>query len=170
MALTGGTLTSGGTLKVASLVQSGANSVLTGAGTVTISGTGSQWSGGLMTGGGTTGIAAGADLTVAGGSRKFLGNRTIANQGTLIEASTANVVDFDGTAVVNNAAAFDIRSNQTWENFTGPSGTLTINNSGTLKKTAGTGAFTFSDTELTNGGTISVTSGTLNIGGQIFTA
>ena len=107
-------------------------------GTLTITGMGSLWSGGTLTGGGTTKIAAGGDLTIAGVNRKFLGNRIIQNEGTLIEGTTnSDIVELDGTAVLNNVGVFDIRNDRIWENFSAPTGTLTLNNTGTLKKTAG---------------------------------
>src|SRR5262249_9805532 len=123
--------------------------------------------GGLMTGGGTTKIAAGADLTVSGGNRKYLANRTIQNEGTLIEATTStDIVELDGTAVLNNVGVFDIRNDRIWENFSAPAGTLTINNTGTLKKTAGTGAFTFDNTSFNNSGAVQVQTGTVTFDGS----
>jgi hypothetical protein len=138
---------------------------LTGTGTVTITGTGSEWTGGTMTGGGTTAIAAGAELKVSGNNRKYLGNRTITNNGTLIEASTGDLVDFDGTVVLNNAGTFDVRGNQAWYDYAGSTGSLTLNNSGTLKKSAGTGDFRFFDTTFNNSGTVTVLTGRILVNG-----
>ena len=139
---------------------------LAGTGTLTITGTGSQWTGGGMTGGGTTKIAVGADLTIAGANRKFLANRTIQNEGTLIEGMTnVEIVELDGTAVLNNVGVFDIRNDRIWENFSAPVGTLTINNTGTLKKTAGTGAFTFDNTRFNNSGSVEIQTGTVTFDG-----
>jgi hypothetical protein len=161
---TGGTLQVSGAVQVERL-KLGYLGTLTGTGTLTITGTGSEWTAGLMTGGGTTKIASGADLTLSGKDRKYLGNRTIDNLGTLIEASTGDLVDFEGAAVLNNAGVFDIRSDIAWQNYTGASGSLTLNNSGTLKKSAGTGDFFFLNTGLNNSGTVDVQTGTLAFGG-----
>jgi hypothetical protein len=164
----------GGTLQVSGSVQAerlnlGYLGTLSGTGTLTITGTGSQWTSGLMTGGGTTKIASGADLTVSGNDRKYLGNRTIQNEGSFIEASTGNLLDFEGTAVFDNVGVFDIRSDTAWQNFTGAAGSLTLNNSGTLKKSAGVGTFTLAVLAFSNKGSIEVKSGTLKIGTNIFT-
>jgi hypothetical protein len=165
---TGGTLNVDGGVEVARF-DLGYLGTLTGTGTLTITGTGSQWTGGTMTGGGTTEIAAGGDLTVAGNLRKHLGDRTIVNEGTLIEASTGDLVDLDGAAILNNIGIFDIQSDTAWKNYAGAAGTLTLNNSGTITKSAGTGTFTFANTTFNNTGVVTVTSGVLDIAGTIFT-
>ena len=140
---------------------------LTGLGTLTITGTGSQWTGGTMTGGGTTRIAAGADLTVGGTQIKRLANRTITNEGTLIEGQTGGAfVDLDGAAVLNNAGLFDVQGDESWQNVFSPGGTLTINNTGTLRKSAGAGDFQFLSTALNNTGTVEVQAGRLGFGGN----
>ena len=136
---------------------------LTGAGTLTLTGAGSTWSGGGMYGGGTTKIAAGGDLTLTGNNRKYLGSRTIVNEGTLIEASTGDLLDFEGAAVLNNAGLFDIRSNINWQNYSGAAGALSFNNSGTLRKSAGTGDFVFLNTTFSNTGTVQVQIGRIRI-------
>ena len=146
-------------------IQSGS---ITGLGTLTITGTGSQWTGGAMTGGGTTRIAAGADLTVGGTqTNKSLGNRTITNEGTLIDTQGAGrFVDLDGIAVLNNVGLFDIRGDESWQNVFTPTGSLTINNTGTLRKSAGAGDFQLLNVALNNSGTVEVLSGRLGFGGD----
>ncbi|MCC7082795.1 MAG: phosphatase PAP2 family protein, partial [Burkholderiales bacterium] len=161
--MTGGTLTLLGDSELRASFQL-KGGTLAGTGTLTLTGTGSQWSGGLMTGGGTTRIAAGADLTITGGNRKYLAERTIRNEGLLIDAN-ADFVELNGAAVLDNAGVFDIRSDASWQHFSGPGGSLTIDNSGTLQKTAGSGQFYFDDTTLANTGTVDAQSGTLAFGG-----
>lgn len=119
------------------------------------------------TGRGTTKIAVGADLTIGSANRKFLGNRTIQNEGILIEASTGDLVDLDGTVVLNNLGTFDVKSDFAWQHLVGTAGTLTFNNSGTLKKTVGAGDFTFINTTIINTGTIDDQVGSLTISGPL---
>lgn len=94
-----------------------------------------------------------------------MGTRTLLNEGLLIEATTGEIVDLDGSAVLNNAGTFDIRSNSAWYHFIGASGTLTITNTGIMTKTGGTGDFTFSNTTLNGTGTISILTGPVLVNG-----
>ncbi|MFO1317985.1 MAG: Ig-like domain-containing protein [Burkholderiales bacterium] len=140
---------------------------LTGSGEVVVTGTGNTWTAGFMTGGGTMRIAAGADLTVSGASRKYLGNRTLDVQGTLIEASTGDLMDLEGAATLKISGVMDIRGDTAWQQYSGSAGTLVIDNAGTLRKSAGTGQFEFLNASLTSTGTVQVTSGTLRFSNPI---
>ncbi|MCC6534808.1 MAG: hypothetical protein IT531_19860, partial [Burkholderiales bacterium] len=67
--------------------------------------------------------------------------------------------------VLNNSGSFDIRSDRTWRHFAGAAGSLTLNNSGTLKKSAGSGDFSFLSTVLNNTGTIAILTGRILVNG-----
>ena len=162
---TGGTLAVTGTSVTIQRIHLGTLGTLGGDGVLGILGTGSLWSAGTMTGGGTTRIAAGADFTVTGNQRKYLGARTIDNQGTLVEASSGDRVELDGAATLLNAGVFDIRSNGSWGTFTGVAGTLAFTNTGTLRKSLGLGDFAFTQTALTNTGVIEVLVGRILVNG-----
>jgi hypothetical protein len=47
-------------------------------------------------------------------------NRTLHNEGTLIDAGTGGRVEIGGTAVLNNVGLFDIRDNLAWDNVINP--------------------------------------------------
>ena len=143
---------------------------LGGPGTLSLVGTGanSTWTGGTMSGGGTTRIAAGATLQVGGGL-KVLADRTIRNEGTLVDSTSYPGdnrwrVELDGAAVLDNAGVMDIRTDGSWENASGTAGTLVINNSGVLTKSAGTGSFWLGAT-LNNSGTVQGDTGALRFVG-----
>lgn len=161
----GGSLQVTGSDVTAERLNLGNLGVLTGPGTLTLTGTGSQWTGGTMTGGGTTRIAAGATLTLAGNQRKFLGNRTLDNLGTLVEASTGDRLELDGAAVLNNAGLVDIQADATWRHFNGAAGTLALNNNGTLRKSAGLGDFNVLNASYSGGGLVEVLAGRLLVNG-----
>ncbi|MCC7082630.1 MAG: hypothetical protein IT530_18345, partial [Burkholderiales bacterium] len=99
-----------------------------------------------------------------GGNRKYLAERTIRNEGLLIDAN-ADFVELNGAAVLDNAGVFDIRSDASWQHFSGPGGSLTIDNSGTLQKTAGSGDFRFLNTVLDDTGTVTISSGRILVNG-----
>lgn len=148
-------------------IHLGTLGILGGDGTLTILGTGSLWSAGTMSGGGTTRIAAGADFTVTGSQRKYLGARALDNQGTLIEATSGDRVEFDGAATLSNGGTFEIRSNGTWGTFTGVSGSLALTNTGTLRKMLGLGDFALTQTTLTNTGVVDVLVGRILVNGTV---
>ncbi|MBL8532286.1 MAG: Ig-like domain-containing protein, partial [Betaproteobacteria bacterium] len=163
----GGTLSVNGTTVTAERLNLGPLGTLTGTGLFTITGTGSRWTAGFMTGGGTTRIDTGADLTLAGGSRKFLGTRTLDVRGTLVEDSTGDLLDLEGAATLNVSGTFDIRGDTAWQHFTSAPGTLAIGNTGVIRKSAGAGTFEFLNSSLTNTGTVEVTAGTLRFSAPV---
>jgi hypothetical protein len=99
--LSGGLLDVTGSLSTSVYTQSGGT--LGGAGTVALSGASNTWSGGTLTGGGTLSIQTGATLQLTG-STKYLGSRTLNNQGTI--NWTTGVVHQTGTSSVINNGLF----------------------------------------------------------------
>ena len=145
--------------------QTAANAWLSGTGTLVITGTGSQWTSGSMTGGGTTRIAAGAELTIGASAGKNLGSRTIVNDGSLIESSTSNIVELDGAVVLQNNGLLEIRTDTRWTTSRARLRSSTLINSGSIRKTGGTGDFEFRDTTISGSGTVEVQSGRILVNG-----
>nr|MCU0223957.1 hypothetical protein [Acidobacteriota bacterium] len=159
-------LNSSGTLNVSTAVSIPAATTLTflagtlgGTGTLTTNGT-FNWSGGLMTG---------AGVTTVNGPFHLSGLVAINGSRTLNNASTANWSSANGLgmrtgsgSVINNTGTWDAQTDgAAIVNYYG--GATTFNNSGTFKKSAGTG--TTSITILfTNTGAVDVQSGTLSLG------
>ena len=77
-------------------------------------------------------------------------------------------MEFEGAVVLNNVGVFDLQGNSTWQNYYGTAGTLTLNNSGTLKKSAGEGQFKILNVNFTNTGSIDVLTGTLLLGSTLY--
>ena len=163
--LASGTLTAGtGDVTVQGrFSQSGGT--LDGTGVLTLSGASNTWTGGEMTGGGTTKIAEGATLTIGGtnGGRVYLGDRTIRNEGKLVDAGDSRfgfVLELEGAAILVNVGTFDVRTNGGWLQTGGVSGALTVTNFGFLTKTGGAGDFNFGNVlSFTNEGDIFVPAG-----------
>src|SRR5262249_28333695 len=134
-----------------------ANAPLGGAGTVTVTGT-LSWTNGTLTGSGPTQVN--GTLALSGTSEKLIAMHTINNAG-LIVWSGGDLGSSAG-AVINNAAGAtcDIQADQQIGNNLGIG---TFNNSGTLKKSAGTGTFRCSAMTLNNTGTVDSLSGTLSL-------
>ena len=155
--VTGGTVTVNGAVSAVNFGQTGGT--LDGGNTLTISGT-FNWTGGTMGGSGKTSIAAGGTMTLSGGNTKSLSGRTIDNAGTVNLTGTGQF-DLRNGAVFNNLSAgvFDTQSDALVDQDIGAA--TTFNNSGTFKKSGGTGATTF-EPIFNNGGTAEVQSGTLN--------
>ncbi|MBI5802249.1 MAG: PD40 domain-containing protein [Verrucomicrobia bacterium] len=155
-----GSCTVNGTLTVAA----GANVELGGgtlSGTGTIAGT-LNWTAGTMGAGGTTTIASNSVLMVSGGADKSL-NRRLDNYGTV--TWTTGRITGDSTPVLNNyaGALFDTQSDATL--FDSNDSTVkTFNNSGTVRKSAGTGTSIWQGL-FNNGGTLNVQTGTLALAG-----
>jgi YD repeat-containing protein len=178
-AVTGTTLINGGTAKfdtsdattAALTVTAG---TLAGAGTLTVGGAGT-WSGGVMKGGGTTRIAATGTLEVAGSVGVALDARTLDNLGSMVFSGAGWY--FANGAVLNNeaGATFDIRSDVSIRDLTREGGSgapSTIDNAGTLQKTAGAGLTTVwpivnnMGSVILNSGNLSVASGSLSFDGS----
>jgi len=154
---------SGGTMNVNSAISTAAVTAFTmtggtlgGTGTLTIDGN-CDWSGGEMTGAGVTTVN--GPLNVSGVTvRQLTGTRTLNNTGTATWIS-GQIRAGTGTAI-NNTGTWDTRSDSQIQGvFNGGVGTLT--NSGTLLKSAGSGATTVS-IPFINSGLVNVQSGTVN--------
>jgi hypothetical protein len=126
---------------------------LAGSGTVTVSGVAS-WTTGTMQGPGTTTIANTGSLVMSTTNSKTL-TRTLNTAGPT--TWSAGPINTSSAATISNSNTWDIQGDL---NLGG--GTPTFSNSGTLKKSAGTGTSTI-DVALNNSGTVEVQSGTLSL-------
>src|SRR6185295_13943504 len=136
---------------------------LAGTGLVTVTGTGS-WTGGTMTGGGTTAIAPGATLAMSGTLE--MANRTLNNDGTM--NWTGGTLDPNGSNTLNNRGTWTLQNNPALIHNIGGFGSLTIDNSGTIQQTSGTGVTTLgaagsADVSLINTGLVDVQTGELRL-------
>ncbi|HEX5043821.1 MAG TPA: hypothetical protein VFV75_12995 [Candidatus Polarisedimenticolaceae bacterium] len=133
---------------------------LGGTATLTVNGT-LLWSGGLMTGAGTTQVNAPWTCTgvvgINGG--RILNNATTASW----NPATGSGVRMGGGGVINNSGTWDSQSNGVIVNFYG--GAATVNNTGTFKKSAGTGTTSIGVPFNHNGGTVDTQSGLLTLNG-----
>ncbi len=137
------------------------NGTLNGAGTLTVTNS-LDWSGGVMTGSGSTNIPSGATLSI-NTATKYLDTRTLNNAGTTTWMD-ASVMYLQNGATINNSGLF---------NFQGDTGlywnggaVATFNNTGTLRKSAGTGITVLSNNVvLNNPGSVEVQAGTLSVQG-----
>ncbi len=139
------------------LSQSGGT--IAGAGSLTINGT-FNWSGGLMTGAGVTTVNGPFNLS---GLTNLNGGRTLNNASTANWTSATGLGMRTGTgSVINNTGTWDAQTDgATIVNYY--LGATSFNNSGTFKKSAGTGT-TSINIAFTNTGTVDVQSGTLSLG------
>jgi hypothetical protein len=146
------TLTNGGTL--------------TGTGNVTVNGL-LTWSWGTMSGTGLTTVAPGATLSI-NDVDVYLDVRTINNRGKATWTGQGNVIIGQNGAVINNlpGASWDFQSDAY---IGGVAGTLagTFNNTGTMKKTKGTGQTTVNTSKFNNTGRLEVHTGTVNVTGAV---
>jgi hypothetical protein len=167
LAVTGGTLnlSSGEPVAIATLTQS--NGTLTGSDIVTASGA-STWSGGFMGGVGTT-TYDGA-LSLSGPTKVLNGGRHLTTNGTTTWTGTGDIQTCQSglTCVIVNAGTWDIQNNQAINASGG--GTTAFVNSGTIKKTVGTGITTITSNFSTSS-SVQATTGTLSFfGGYTQTA
>jgi len=119
-----------------------------------------HWTGGRLAGVGLALINSG-ELNISGPDEKSFQTRAeIVNRGTVIHSGTGNLAGTDRNVIDNEPGAlWDIRTDA---NTTGP---LTLNNFGTLRKSAGTGETNFSATLNGAGGTFEVQVGKLTLEG-----
>jgi hypothetical protein len=112
-----------------------------------------NWSGGTMSGAATSTISDTGTVNISGSVT--LDTRTLTTTlsatGTI---TTPGCIALRNNATINNTGSFDIQDD------CGPSGTGTWNNSGSLKKSGGTGLSSFGFT-FNNSGTVLVQSGTI---------
>jgi hypothetical protein len=133
---------------------------LSGPGTLTVS-TAFNWStgGGTMNGSGTTTIESGATLTLTGPNDFVLSNYTLDNAGTTTWSGRGNL-DVNAGSVFSNTGTFTVQTDANIQ------GSGTFSNAGTFTKTSprGTGT-TRIDPTFNNTGTVTVTSGVLQLNG-----
>lgn len=155
-----------GTFSISNLELSGG--VLTGSGDLTIT-SNFRWNDGrLGSGTGSVTIAPGATMEILTASNLHWANTFIINnQGTINWPNGAGELRLDGSTTLNNSGMFDIQTDSGIRNFLG--GNPTINNSGSLIKSAGSatttiglqGPITFNNP----GGAIAAMSGALALNG-----
>jgi ribosomal protein L35AE/L33A len=130
------------------------NGALSGAGALTVAGA-MNWSGGQIANNLT--VALGATLSLSGGGQQFSGNLT--NKGTVVSTLTSYMYVGNG-GTLTNIGTFDFQSDA--QVYVYDSTTPSFVNSGTLKKSGGTGT-TYLGIVLANTGTVRVDSGELDI-------
>ncbi len=140
----------------ATLVFSGGT--ITGAGTLTVNGR-LDWSGGLFNGAGITDVS--GDASISGTLNKDVRVRTLALGGTTTWTGTG-AIRMGSAAQINNAGTWNIQSDVSTGALGGAAPAIT--NTGTIRKTAGTGTTTIVQA-MNNDGTLDVQSGTINLGG-----
>ncbi|MBL8481950.1 MAG: choice-of-anchor D domain-containing protein, partial [Rhodocyclaceae bacterium] len=169
LVITSGTLDIGANnAAVTSFSQSGGT--LAGTGNLSVSAA-ATLTGGIMTGSGHTILASGA--TISGSGINLDAGRVLENQAGMTIAWTAGSIDFNGLSTggsgrISNAGIFDASNNNTMF-ATGFADVNTaplarFDNSGTFRKSAGTGATTVQVT-FNNTGNVQVQSGTVNMTG-----
>jgi YD repeat-containing protein len=119
------------------------------------------WNGGTITGPGTVANPSGSTLTLSGSAGKELAGATLANAGT-IAFSGAGPWAVDSGATLDNAGRLDFQGDEQITTF-GAHTRGTINNTGMILKSAGTGSSSL-DVIFNNGGTVDVESGTVTLG------
>jgi len=161
---------SGGTLRVPTSINATVpnltmtNGVIDGGGTLTLAGT-SSWTFGTMGSaaapGGITEINAGSTLNITTNGQSLIQGRELRNLGTINYGGTFSMTLIGASKITNNAA-FHLISDAVI-NVSGIGGS-SIDNNGTLDKSAGSGA-SLVIPALNNAGTVSVTAGTLSLAG-----
>jgi formylmethanofuran dehydrogenase subunit C len=177
LSLVAGTITANGQVSVAGDFNM-SGGALVGSGKVTLGGAGSTWTGGAMTGGGITEIAAGATLSLGGGSAALAGwsDRTLLNRGAIVDKGLSAYgvdVDLNGAAVLDNqGGTLSFMTSTGWADYGNNSGaadSLTVRGNGTI--TAGTFYVTNSSLSMADGtslaGATSVNDGTLKLLGTV---
>lgn len=142
---------------------------ISGPGTLTLEGPlASTWSGGTLSGPGTLLVSSGATLNISGSAAKTFnrndglsssGGRTIDNYGTINVLGTGSLLGGDGAQIINRGV-FDFQQDTT-VGYSGTGSTPTFTNSGTLRKTAGSGGVVFSQIAFLNTGQVDVQTGSL---------
>jgi hypothetical protein len=148
----------GGTDTIASLDMTGG--YLTIFGTLTVKGA-MTWTGGSIAGPGTLNVQGGLTLGTAGGATGEVLYGVTLNNSSSITVAAGNAFSQQYGATVENGilSTIDFDGDSTWSGDS----TGTINNQGTIKKTAGTGTATINDLTLVNDGAVTLTSGTLDL-------
>jgi hypothetical protein len=146
------------------------NGTLGGTGTFRVpSGATFTWDAGTQLGPGVTQIDFGGIFNLVSGNKKPLDGRIVNNSGTaVITPADTYGMDTGDNAVWNNlpGSLFDIQADDGIFHFFGSNPGLTINNSGTFRKSNSNGVFIIVDGDvLNNAGTLDLQTGTLNLAG-----
>ena len=149
---------------------------LTGGGTLRLAGTGNVWNGSSLTGGVTVEIPSDAGLAVTGGPRN-LGDATLLNEGTV--SWTNGLININAAATIDNRGLFDVRGDLVMgKNYQDGDHVCTFLNSGELRKSAGSGVLElgarfiwgqlryYGYVNLLNTGLVDVRTGTLRLFGE----
>jgi hypothetical protein len=167
--LDGGTFTFG-----AASLKTGAGQLLVDAGDVVLNGTvpGLSWAGGRLVGSTFT-VTAGAELAISGSADKVFVRTAINNAGTITWAGAGQLIGavdgYNQSVLITNLAGgvFDIQ-NDSAVGFSDPGygiAAYVFYNSGTLRKSAGTGTTVLaSQCSYVNAGITELRSGTLHLG------
>jgi uncharacterized repeat protein (TIGR01451 family) len=157
--VTGGTVTVNAAFAVSSLALNSGQ--INGTATLTLNGS-NAWGGGTMAGSGTTSNSSGATLTMSNNLNSFLDARTFTNNGTVAYQNGGSNLHLQNGAVFNNANLFDIQGDVGIAcNCAVPP---LFNNTGTLRKLAGTGNAVI-DVPLNNNGVVNAGLGNLKFFG-----
>ncbi|HEU5123392.1 MAG TPA: carboxypeptidase regulatory-like domain-containing protein [Verrucomicrobiae bacterium] len=143
-----------GTLNTAGLLR--------GSDTVTVTNA-MTWTDGTLDGSGVTRVATNATLSISGNDYKYLTQRTLRNEGVATWSGTAGMTIGSG-ALLDNVGELEIQTDINVVNSVGGWPTVsTVNNSGTIRKSSGTGMFSL-NTTFNNDGVLSIESGTFESG------
>lgn len=162
--ITSGTINFNADASTTNLTLDGNNGNLGGTNTLTVNGT-AAWSDGDMEGSGTTLIASGATMTISGTNDRVIDDRTLSIAGTVNYTGTGQWTTQQGAAIaVQSGGVLDFQ-NDMFVNHNG-GGATSITNTGTVRKSAGSGLTSFdTSTSFNNTGTIEVSSGTFRLNG-----
>jgi hypothetical protein len=159
--VSGGTLTLNGAaaISVATLTISGGT--LNGSLPINLTGAAMTWSGGIIGGSGTLSIPVSTVITIGG--TPALDARPVTNAGTIRFTST-NSMYLQNNAVLTTSGIVDFQGDSSIY-LNSVAGTTAVANSGTIKKSAGTGNTTFNvPLTMQSGGQFLVQSGTVYFG------
>jgi uncharacterized repeat protein (TIGR01451 family) len=164
LTVTGGTLTlnSAAAQTIPTLSMQGGT--LNGTAGINLTGASMTWSGGIVGGSGTLSIPPGTTITVAG--YPTIDTRPVTNAGA-INITSFYYLYMQNNAALSNSGTIDFQGDGALY-LNGSAGTTAINNSGTIKKSAGTGAsYLTVPMSALSGSQLQVQSGTLYQGGTL---
>ena len=124
-----------------------------------------QWTGGTLEGGWS--VAAGATLNASGAGTKTLNGANVVNSGLLVWQASSGNLGFMSSASLSNQGVLDAQGDAALV-FAGGIAS-TFGNSGTLRKSAGTGNTQIGNStvlSVVNSGTIDAQTGTITFGGN----
>jgi len=158
LTISNGTLTVNGSLTTTNMVQKGGT--LTGSGTLTAPTY--SWTGGTMSGSGKTVVPAGGTMTLSTTFDRFLDERTLINDGSVIFSGAAvDLYEMNGAQIINNGLLDFQGQNFDYQVIVHYSGTVgSFINNGTVKKSSGTDTATIR-VPFSNNGVVQIDIGAL---------